>query len=142
VVRALYVGQNNMTCSYTEPGLGDPIAIFCAIIVFASSIYCLYTARKNPANLSHVISIQYFVIILVTSIGSAFHFLGRYSILLAEGNTDENRYYEVINEVALVNADVAKNGLWFALIVIVGSFSGALALIMKKAQQDAPSNGG
>ena len=123
--------------SYTGPDQVIPIAISCACIVVASSIYCLVTSRRNPGNLGHAIQIQILVLILVAAVGSALHFLGRYAILLAEGNTNESKYFEVINEVALDNAIVAKHGLWFALIVVVGAFSGALALIMKKAQQAA-----
>jgi hypothetical protein len=139
-VDELDVGQNNQMSSYQGPDQVIPVAIVCACVVVASSIYCIITSRRNPCNLGHSIQIHLFILLLVASIGSALHFLGRYAILLAEGNTDEKRYYDVINEVALENADVAKHGLWFALILIIGSFSGALALIMKKAQQAAPRN--
>ncbi len=129
-----------IVCSGTGPDLVTPIAIFCVSLLIASGIYALRTSRKNPGNLSHALQLHGFTILLVIAIGSLIHFLGCYHNFMTESITKDHVYLEAMNEIASDKAVVAKHGIWFALIAIMGSFVGALALLIKKRPQAAPRN--
>jgi hypothetical protein len=131
--------------TYTGPDYFIAIACTCVSVGLASGTYCIVSARRNPANLTHTLHLHSYIIVSIAAIGFTLHHAESYVLHYSdyifknrgEGGSSDIEYSAYLADYY---SSIAKHGLWFSSIVTLSALLGVVALLIKKAQQAAPRN--